>query len=74
MNVQSLIFFFDNLNFFLCVLQSSLQFTPWGLSASLEEQVAELKVDCEVKSSDSTNLDASQVISGKMKGSQMSII
>ncbi|XP_070774214.1 dapper homolog 3-like [Enoplosus armatus] len=32
---------------------SSLQCTPWGIKASLEQQVAELKVNSEVKSADS---------------------
>ncbi|XP_030602682.1 dapper homolog 3-like [Archocentrus centrarchus] len=45
---------------------SSLQCTPWGLRVSLEQQVAELKVNSEVKSTDSTDLDSSQLISGKV--------
>uniref|UniRef100_A0A8C4GKA1 Dapper homolog 3 n=1 Tax=Dicentrarchus labrax TaxID=13489 RepID=A0A8C4GKA1_DICLA len=45
---------------------SSLQCTPWGVKVSLEQQVAELKVNTEVKSADSpTNLEDSRLSSGK---------
>ncbi|CAK6977068.1 dapper homolog 3-like [Scomber scombrus] len=46
---------------------SSLQCTPWGIMASLEQQVAQLKVTTEVKSADSpANLDDSRLSSGEV--------
>ncbi|KAM9347996.1 uncharacterized protein ABDE67_010064 [Symphorus nematophorus] len=46
---------------------SSLQCTPWGIKASLEEQVAELKVNTEVKSADSpADLEDSRLSSGEV--------
>ncbi|XP_029923902.1 dapper 1-like [Myripristis murdjan] len=44
---------------------SSLQCTPWGIMASLEQQVAELKVNTEAKSADlPADLEVSQQSSG----------
>lgn len=49
------------------VQTSSLQCTPWDIKASLEQQVAELKVNTEVKSADSpTDLKDSQLSSGQV--------
>ncbi|XP_070838302.1 dapper homolog 3-like [Chaetodon trifascialis] len=49
------------------VQTSSLQCMPWGIKASLEQQVAELKVNTEVKPTDShTDLEDSQVTSGEV--------
>ncbi|XP_035523108.1 dapper homolog 1-like [Morone saxatilis] len=46
---------------------SSLQCTPWSGKASLEQQVAELKVNTEVQSADSpTNLEDSRLSSGEV--------
>ncbi|XP_044079104.1 dapper homolog 3-like [Siniperca chuatsi] len=46
---------------------SGLQCTPCGIKASLEQQVAELKVNTEVKSADSpTDLEDSQISSGEV--------
>ncbi|KAM7374954.1 hypothetical protein PAMP_007578 [Pampus punctatissimus] len=46
---------------------SSLQCTPWGIMASLEQQVAHLKVNAEVKSADSSAiLEESQLSSGEV--------
>ncbi|KAM7398691.1 hypothetical protein PAMA_006545 [Pampus argenteus] len=46
---------------------SSLQCTPWGIMASLEQQVEQLKVNAEVKSADSpANLEESQLSSGEV--------
>ncbi|XP_042355049.1 dapper homolog 3-like [Plectropomus leopardus] len=54
---------------------SSLQCTPWGIKASLEQQVAELKVNTEVQSADSpadledSHLTAGEVLAAKKNGS-----
>ncbi|XP_033494791.2 uncharacterized protein LOC117264707 [Epinephelus lanceolatus] len=46
---------------------SSLQCTPWGIKASLEQQVAELKVNTEVQSTDPpTDLEDSQLTAGEV--------
>ena len=49
----------------LRVFQSALQSMPWGTKASLEQQVAELKVNTEVQSADSpTDKEDGQLIQG----------
>uniref|UniRef100_A0A3P9D900 Dapper homolog 1 n=1 Tax=Maylandia zebra TaxID=106582 RepID=A0A3P9D900_9CICH len=55
----------------LCAMDAPKGKESCGLN--LHHQVAELKVDCEVKSSDSTDLDASQLISGKIQGRDSSV-
>uniref|UniRef100_A0A3Q3NG08 Dishevelled-binding antagonist of beta-catenin 3a n=1 Tax=Mastacembelus armatus TaxID=205130 RepID=A0A3Q3NG08_9TELE len=59
----------------LCVFQSSLQCTPWDINTTLEQQVSELKVNTEVKSTGSPNdlkdneLNSGEVLAGKQTGS-----
>ncbi|XP_060911708.1 dapper homolog 3-like [Labrus mixtus] len=43
---------------------SSLQCTPWSIKTSLEQQVAELNVNSEVKSADPADLEDNQLSSG----------
>lgn len=58
---------YNLLSLSLCVFQSSLQCPPWGIDPSLEQQVAELKVNTEVKSADSpTDLEDGRLCSGKI--------
>ncbi|XP_040908374.1 dapper homolog 3 [Toxotes jaculatrix] len=46
---------------------SSIQCTPWGVKSSLEQQVAELKVNTEVKSAESpTDLEERRLSSGEV--------
>lgn len=49
-----------------CVFQSSLHCAPWDIDPSLEQQVAELKVNTELKSAESpADLEDSRLCSGK---------
>ncbi|KAI3373482.1 hypothetical protein L3Q82_021950 [Scortum barcoo] len=51
---------------------SSLQCTPWGIKASLEQQVAQLKVNTEVKAADSlADVEDGRLSSGEVLGEKL---